>query len=106
MVFRWVLSAAVLCAVLASTACQFIADLGDKTRADCADLPPEALAAGAAAYSGTCLTDTSAAPERQSSPQLRRAAHRCRRDRRGRDVRAGDGHDLRGRERGVRSRPL
>jgi hypothetical protein len=63
MVFRWVLCAAVLSALLASTSCQWIAGLDDKTADVCAGLPSDALAAGASEFSGTCLTDTSAAPD-------------------------------------------
>jgi hypothetical protein len=63
MVLRRVLSFAVLFALLASTSCQLVAGLEDKTADVCAGRPPDALAPGATSFSGTCLTDTSAAPD-------------------------------------------
>ncbi len=63
MFFRWVLSGVVLFVPLAATACQSIAGLEDKVGDACVDRPTSALAPGATAFAGTCLTDTSGAPD-------------------------------------------
>jgi hypothetical protein len=63
MVSRWVLSFVVVVVPLVATACQVIAGLDDKTGDACVGRPIDALAAGATAFSGTCLADTSSAPD-------------------------------------------